>query len=579
MEYKIINQSLEEDLNAIEQVLYNRGIEKENISHYLHTTDEDILEPTLLTNIEWGCTMLINCIANKKKMFIIPDVDADGFTSAAILINYLSLIDEDYVREYVTYGINDDKTHGIILENIPEDISLLVCPDSASNDYEQHKILKEKGIEVLVIDHHEADYISEDAVIINNQLCDYPNKTLSGAGVVYKVCCQLDKMLSVDYARNFVDLVALGLISDMVSLKDFETRRLIELGMSNIRNPFFKSMCAKNKFVMKDTITPFTIAFYITPYINATVRMGSKSEKQTLFESMLNLKAYEQIPSTKRGCKGQLETRVEQACRNCTNIKRKQTDARDASLKRIEEIIHSQNLLDNKILLITLDNNSIDFNKNLTGLIANQLMAKYQRPVILLRDENLDWSGSARGVNSSSLEDLRKFVENTGLLNFAQGHANAFGFSIKKENTDNFIHLTNCLLENVEFNPCYKVDFIFNGSDFSPDDIIQISDYQNLYGQGIEEPYVAIENIKITKDNLFLMSRDKNPTLKITLPNGVSLIRFKSSEEEYESLYSDLGCVKINVVGQCRQNYWNGQTTAQIEIVEYEIIGGQSYYF
>ena len=578
MEYKIINKSLEEDLNAIEQVLYNRGIEKQDISHYLHTTDDDILEPTLLDNIELGCEMLIDCITNKKKMFVIPDVDADGFTSAAILINYLSLVDEEYVKKYVTYGINEGKVHGIILENIPDDVSLVVCPDSASNDYEQHKILKDKGINVLVIDHHEAEYVSEDAIIINNQLCNYPNKTLSGAGVVYKVCCQLDRMLSVDYARNFLDLVALGLISDMVSLKDFETKRLIELGMTYIRNPFFKSMCAKNKFVMKDTITPFTIAFYITPYINATVRMGSKSEKQTLFESMLNIKAYEQIPSTKRGCKGQFETRVEQACRNCTNIKRKQTDARDASLKRIEELIHSQNLLDNKILLITLDN-SIDFNKNLTGLIANQLMAKYQKPVLLLRDEGKDWSGSARGVSGSSLEDLRKFVENTLLLNFAQGHANAFGFSIPKTNTEYFIDLTNKLLKDVEFNPCYKVDFIFNGCDFNSNDIIQISDYQHLYGQGIEEPYIAIENLTINKDNLFLMSKDKNPTLKITLPNGTSLIRFKSSEEEYEKLYSDLGCVKINVVGQCRQNYWNGQTTAQIEIVEYEIVGGQSYYF
>ncbi len=578
MEYKIINQSLEQDLGVIEQVLFNRGINKEDISHYLHTTDDDILNPSLLMNIEEGCQMLIDCIANNKNMYVIPDVDADGFTSAAILINYLSLINEDYVKEHISYGINEDKVHGIILENIPDNISLVVCPDSSSNDYEQHKILKEKGIDVLVIDHHEADYISPNATIINNQLCDYPNKTLSGAGVVYKVCCQLDKMLNVSYANYFVDLVALGLISDMVSLKDFETKRLVELGISHIRNPYFKAMCAKNKFVMKDVVNPFTIAFYITPYINATVRMGSKSEKQTLFESMLNLKAYEQIPSTKRGCKGQFEARVEQACRNCTNIKKRQTDARDASLKRIEEIIHENNLLDNKILMITLDK-TINFNKSLTGLIANQLMAKYQKPVLLLRDEGDDWSGSARGVNGSVLEDLRHFVEETGLTNFAQGHANAFGFSIPKSKAEEFITLTNEELLNVEFNPCYKVDFIFNGFDFDARDILTMANYADLYGQGIEEPYIAIENLKVTKDNITLMSRDKNPTLKITLPNGVSLIRFKSSEEEYEKLYSDLGCVKINVVGQCRKNEYYGQTTAQIEIVEYEIVGGQSYYF
>ena len=522
--------------------------------------------------------MLINCIANNKNMFIIPDVDADGFTSAAILINYLSLVNEDYVKEHIFYGINDDKVHGIILENIPDNISLVVCPDSASNDYEQHKILKDKGIDVLVIDHHEAEKISENAVIINNQLCNYPTKSLSGAGVVYKVCCQLDRMLNVDYAKYFLDLVALGLISDMVSLKDFETKRLIELGLSSIRNPYFKTMCTKNKFIMKDIVNPFTVSFFITPYINATVRMGSKSEKQTLFESMLNLKAYEQIPSTKRGCKGQLEARVEQACRNCTNIKKKQTDARDASLKRIEEIIQENNLLDNKILLITLDK-SIDFNKNLTGLIANQLQGKYKKPVILLRDEGNDWSGSARGVNDSALEDLREFVAETGLLNFAQGHANAFGFSIPKNKLNNFINLTNDELSNVNFSACYKVDFIYNGFDFNPKDIIQIAEHADIFGQTVEEPRIAVENIKITKDNLTLMSRDKNPTLKITLPNGCSLIRFKSSEEEYEQLYSELGCVKINVVGKCRKNEYYGQTTAQIEIDEYEIIGGQSYYF
>lgn len=578
MEYKIINEKLESDLDAISQVLFNRGIKKEDISHYLNTTDDDILEPTLLDNIEEGCEMLINCIANNKNMFVIPDVDADGFTSAAILINYLSLVNEDYVKEHIFYGINDDKVHGIILDNIPDDISLVVCPDSASNDYEQHKILKDKGIDVLVIDHHEAEKISENAVIINNQLCDYPTKSLSGAGVVYKVCCQLDRMLNVDYAKYFLDLVALGLISDMVSLKDFETKRLIELGLSSIRNPYFKTMCTKNKFIMKDIVNPFTVSFFITPYINATVRMGSKSEKQTLFESMLNLKAYEQIPSTKRGCKGQLEARVEQACRNCTNIKKKQTDARDASLKRIEEIIQENNLLDNKILLITLDK-SIDFNKNLTGLIANQLQGKYKKPVVLLRDEGDDWSGSARGVNDSALEDLREFVAETGLLNFAQGHANAFGFSIPKNQLDNFIKLTNDELSNVDFSACYKVDFIYNGFDFNPKDVIQIAEHADIFGQTVEEPRVAVENVKITKDNLTLMSRDKYPTLKITLPNGCSLIRFKSSEEEYEKLYSELGCVKINVVGKCRKNEYYGKTTAQIEIDEYEIIGGQSYYF
>ena len=77
------------------------------------------------------------------------------------------------------------------------------------------------------------------------------------------------------------------------------------------------------------------------------------------------------------------------------------------------------------------------------------------------------------------------------------------------------------------------------------------------------------------------MSKDKNPTLKITLPNGTSLIKFKSSEEEYQSLIadSDLGCRVITVVGRCEQNVWNGSIKPQIIVEDYEITGEMKYYF
>lgn len=80
-----------------------------------------------------------------------------------------------------------------------------------SNDYEQHKELSEKGIDVLVIDHHEAERISEYACVINNQLCDYPTKSLSGVGMVYKFCQLIDKMLGKNIIDNYLDLVALGM--------------------------------------------------------------------------------------------------------------------------------------------------------------------------------------------------------------------------------------------------------------------------------------------------------------------------------------------------------------------------------
>jgi hypothetical protein len=75
------------------------------------------------------------------------------------------------------------------------------------------------------------------------------------------------------------------------------------------------------------------------------------------------------------------------------------------------------------------------------------------------------------------------------------------------------------------------------------------------------------------------MSHDKSPTLKITLSNGTSLIKFKSSQEEYEKFQNGMGCITINIVGRCERNVWNGRVSPQIMIEDYEIIGKQEYYF
>ena len=484
----------------------------------------------------------------------------------------------------------------MLIDTIPTDVKLVIAPDSSSNDYDVHRELKEKGVDVLVIDHHEADKESEYACIINNQICGYPTKSLSGVGMVYKFCSYIDTLLNVDYADQFLDLVALGMVADMMDLRDYETKHLINKGLKSIRNPYFRGMVERQEYQLKNGITPFGIAFYIAPYVNATIRMGTQEEKVMLFESMLDYRGYELIPSTKRGCKGQQETRVEQACRNCTNIKNRQTKARDAALEIIERTIKEQNLLENKILVVKLDTFATD--KNLTGLIANQLMAKYQRPVLLLNkviNEEIEvseldgtviynvpivsWEGSGRGYDKSKFNNLREFLKESGFVAFAEGHANALGVGIYDVFLDSFINYSNEALADFDFTPCYKVDFIFVGNDFNGKDIVKIAELKSLWGQGVEEPLVAIENIKLTSSNVTLMSKDKSPTLKITLPNGTSLIKFKSSQEEYEKFYSELGCITINIVGTCGRNEWNGIVEPQIIIEDYEIIGEQKYYF
>ena len=203
-------------------------------------------------------------------------------------------------------------------------------------------------------------------------------------------------------------------------------------------------------------------------------------------------------------------------------------------------------------------------------------MAKYQRPVLLLNKvitsepiydgtgalikfvDLISWEGSGRGYDKSKFDNLREFLKESNMVMYAEGHANALGIGISDVVFNQFINYSNQALADFDFTPCYKVDFIFNGSDFNGKDIVEIAELKSLWGQGVEEPLIAIEHINVYGGNVVLMSPDKSPTLKITLPNGTSLIKFKSSKEEYEKLNSEIGCITINLVGRCERNIWNG---------------------
>ena len=583
MNYQLIAPRLP-NTSAIEQVLLNRGIKSQDIIHYLNTTDEDILDPSTIMNIEQGAKMLIRHISQEDKTFIQIDSDADGYTSSSLLINYLNSLFPGYVQNNISYRVHEGKQHGLILETIPEDVKLVIAPDASSNDYEVHQQLRERGIDVLVIDHHEAEKISEYACIINNQLCDYPTKSLSGVGMVYKFCSYIDSLLNIDNANQFIDLVALGLIADVMLMKDFETKHLVNLGLKQITNPFFRGMTIKNEYSLGGNITPFGVAFYIAPYINAVTRCGTQEEKLLLFESMLDFKAYEQIPSTKRGFKGTYETRVEQACRNCTNIKNRQNKARDASLKIIEQIIEEEDLLKNQILIVRLPADyAID--KNLTGLVATKIANQFQKPTMIVNETHdaetgeLIWAGSGRIFSQSNFTTFKDFLEASGYFEMAQGHQGAFGCAIKDINITPFTEYANRELANFDFTPKYYIDLEYDANYLIPADVLNIANFDNLWGQGIEEPFILVKNLKVSKENIALL---KETTLKITIPadgQDISLIKFGSSKSEFESLYSDLGYVTIDVIGHFQKNVWSGNVSPQINIEDFEIVGRAVYYF
>ena len=578
MKYKLIAKP-NKNYSPMQQILVNRGIDVKDIEHYLKTSDADILNPDLLDNMIEGVKRLISAIKNQEKIFLIVDCDADGFTASAALVNYIYKVFPS-AMDLLSIQLHEGKEHGIeekwLEEIVANEYKLVICPDASSNDYKQHKFLKDNGIDVLVLDHHDAEEVSENAIIINNQLSDYPNKTLSGVGVVYKFCSKIDELMKIKEADTILDLVSLGMIADMMDMRNFETKHLIQKGLTRIENPFFKALVERQAYSIGETVTPIGVAFYIAPLINATIRVGTQNEKEVMFKAMLNHCAYDMIPSTKRGEKGKTETIVTQAVRNATNVRNRQKKARDNGFEYVEQIIAANNLDKNKIIVVQV---SEDLDKNLTGLIANQLMAKYQKPVLLVRetDEGL-LQGSARGYDKSELKDLKSFLLESGFMEYAEGHAAAMGVGIYKDKVNALVDYSNTVLANYDFSACYDVDYEYMSNDFKAQDIIDIGSMKSLWGKGVDEAMVVIKGIKITSNNITLMSANKNPTIKITLQNGTSLIKFGASQAEFESLKSS-GYTEIDVIGTCAINEWQGMITPQILIKDYEVVGKQDYYF
>ena len=537
-----------------------------------------------------AAALVIQTVRANKQTVVVVDCDCDGYTSSAILINYLHDLFPSYVENNLIYFVHDSKQHGLndCIDWVMEtpNLGLVICPDSSSNDYNEHKKLYDAGIQTLVLDHHDAEKISEYAIIINNQLSDYPNKDLSGAGVTWQFCRYLDKLMNINNAEQYRDLVALGCDADMMSLRSIETKHLISTGLARPRNPFIVTMAEKNSFSLKGKLTPIGVAFYIAPFVNAMTRSGTIDEKKLLFDSMLKHKAFLDLPSTKRGhALGETETLVQQAVRVATNVKNRQTKAQDDFMSNIENRIEKYNLLQHKVLLFLLDAGEVD--KNIAGLVANKIMAKYQRPVCILtrvetkiegmKIQDLPWdeyeevcvvsyAGSARGCDKTGITDFKQICIDTGVCNYAEGHPGAFGLSINEERIPEFIEKTDQILSEMNDEAIYYVDYIYEGTNIQPVNIFDIANMEELWGKDLDEPYIAVRNLKITPDMVTIYDK-KGYTIKISLPNNISLLKFHATEEDCEKFQTNnTGYIEVDIVGRCNENEWNGFVSPQIFI-------------
>ena len=580
MKTKLVNKDIRE--NYTNELLMERGLSPEELQYFLNVPDDSALQhPRDLDYIERAAQLFeyMTVTTNMDTIVVVVDSDVDGFTSAAIFIQYLRKWNPvvniiPILHKGKGHGLSD--TIDDILELVNNNvIRYVVLPDSSSNDYEYHEQLAKEGIMCLVLDHHivEPDtHFSDHAIIVNNQLSPlYKNKDLCGAGVTWQFCRYYDSIKGTNYADEYIDLAALGIISDMMSMLSLENRYIVHTGLNNINNYFFKALCEKQSFSMGGKINPISVAFYITPLINAMIRAGAEDEKQRCFQAFIDGHAL--VESHKRGAKGTFEEVAIESARECTNARAKQNRILDKAVEELEIKIAKHDLLENKILFVRLEEDD-QFPPELNGLVAMKLSAKYKKPTIVARLNNEgEIKGSSRGLNESELTSFKNFMDNSGYFTFTAGHDNACGIGILDKNLAAFHEYANKELANVDFGESwYEVNFERIAADSDIEDlIVDIANHDDLWGQQNNEPLIHIKDINITKNDIRIMGKD-NSTVKIE-KFGIAYMKFHA-KDMIEELSKYPGEIKLEVVGRANVNYWGGYATPQIFISNYQIEDG-----
>jgi len=438
---------------------------------------------------------------------------------------------------------------------------LVIIPDAGSSQYKKHKILKEAGVQVVVLDHHETKKESEHAIIVNNQISpNFKNKYLSGAGVAYKFCQVLDDVNGAHYASSLVDLASLGIAADNMDMRIRDNIVIVREGVKLMNhvaegNLFIKALINKKSYSLGEEVYPIDLMFYIAPLINAVIRLGSQEEKDMMFRAFTQDGS--KVVGSGRNNKGQMVFIEKEMSRMAVNIKNKQKREETKGMEKLSQLVEKY-MMDDKIIVLEATN---IVNRSMTGLVANKIQSKYNKPTLILmendeekksrkEDEPVFLYGSGRCPSGTKMDDFKKYLNNTGLVEYAEGHKSAFGIKIKKSNLKELVKVSNILLKDYDFKKIHDIDFLMSSSQVDEKYIYKLDEMKHLWGTRLDEPRLMITKMKVGKEDIELLGKTKN-TLKISF-KGVEYIMFRATETIEEIPNSN--SYEITVIGKPNLN-------------------------
>jgi len=478
------------DLSPILSKLLNlRKISSDNVNNYLEPNFiNNLPDPFLLKDMDKSIDRTIKAIQKKEKIGIIADYDVDGSTSAAILYKFLSYFDCDLILKIpdrLNEGYGPNKR--IMNEFLREKIDLIFTLDCGTSSFGIIDNIDYNSIDTIVIDHH----ISENKLpkiysIINPNRFDENNdlKDLAAVGVTFLFLLGLRKLLRSNnffikkYKEpnllNFLDLVALGTVCDVVSLKNFN-RNFVIKGLEIIKKRThygIKSLIDNSK--IKNTPTSSDLSYIIGPQLNAASRIDDSSLASKLLITN-NLDELEKI--SKRLL--------------LLNEKRKLIE--NHIFEEAFEEASKQN--SKKIIIVS----GFGWHTGVLGIIASRLTNEFNKPAIVISFNQKFGVGSARSIEGIDLGNIIIQAKEKGILIKGGGHKMAAGLKIKKTSLNEF---NNFLVQHLDsYSNIYFVKKVLYDSIISIDEInldfIENIEKLEPFGNDNEEPKFIIKDMDI----------------------------------------------------------------------------------
>ena len=545
--------------NIIASIVANRNIDDKNLDYFLNPTLKNNLpDPSTLKNMDSSIKILLEKIFRNNTLGILGDYDVDGATSTAILFKYFEFIGvnaEIYIPDRIKdgYGISKNSIDHFFRKKV----NLLVSLDCGTNDAEFIAYAREKGIEIIVIDHHEVKSLGSPLSIINPKLKgDTSNlNNLCTAGLVFLFVIGLNRELrKKNFFKNkeeinlkeLLDIVAVGTICDLVPLHN-ENRLLVKKGLEKINlKPNIGLSVLKSKLELENKIKSTDIAYYIGPCINAAGRIGDPFLGFNLL-----------VKNNKKD----LEVIAEKLI-NSNNER-----------KTLENISYNQA----KMLLKNLTNMKFIFlysktwHPGIIGIIASRLVQEYKVPAFVMNIDENKVTGSVRSIKNIDISKILAKLVDEGFLESGGGHAMAGGFKLKEEKLSS---LQNYLKENsyVFFkseNSTINIDLEAKISDLNLE-MINSMEQLEPFGMGYPEPKILIKKVSSVYSKII----GKNKThLSCTLEDiygyriNAMIFNFENSilrviEEKRE----------FDVIGKVSLNVWENKKIPQFFIEDLRII-------